>query len=44
MALANITGHLQTGVIGLLLILSVLVPNLVQSAGRLSFRPGSASR
>ena len=27
MALANITGHLQTGVIGLLLILSVLVPN-----------------
>ena len=29
MALANITGHLQTGVIGLLLILSVLVPNLV---------------
>ncbi|MEZ5859565.1 MAG: ABC transporter permease [Geminicoccaceae bacterium] len=44
MALANITGHLQTGVIGLLLILSVLVPNLVQSAGRLSFKPGSASR
>lgn len=44
MALANITGHLQTGVIGLLLILSVLVPNLIQSAGRLSFRPGSASR
>ncbi len=43
MALANITGHLQTGVIGLLLILSVLVPNLVQSA-RLSFRPGSAAR
>ena len=28
MALANITGHLQTGVIGLLLILSVLVPNI----------------
>lgn len=44
MALANITGHLQTGVIGLLLILSVLVPNLIQSAGRLSFRTGSASR
>ena len=27
MALANITGHIQTGVIGLLLILSVLIPN-----------------
>ena len=44
MALANITGHLQTGVIGLLLILSVLVPNLMQDAGRLSFRrPGAVS-
>ncbi len=30
MALANITGHLQTGVIGLLLILSVLIPNIRQ--------------
>ena len=30
MALANITGHLQTGVIGTLLILSVLVPNIRQ--------------
>lgn len=29
MALMNITGHVQTGVIGLLLIGSVLVPNLV---------------
>jgi rhamnose transport system permease protein len=29
MALANITGHVQTGVIGVLLILSVLVPNMV---------------
>jgi rhamnose transport system permease protein len=28
MSLANITGHVQTGVIGVLLILSVLVPNL----------------
>ncbi|HSR32374.1 MAG TPA: ABC transporter permease, partial [Anaerolineae bacterium] len=27
MSLANITGHVQTGVIGVLLILSVLVPN-----------------
>ena len=29
MALTNITGHIQTGVIGILLIASVLVPNLV---------------
>ena len=29
MALTNITGHIQTGVIGVLLIASVLVPNLV---------------
>lgn len=28
MSLANITGHIQTGVIGVLLILSVLIPNL----------------
>ena len=28
MALANITGHVQTGVIGVLLILSVLIPNM----------------
>ncbi len=31
MALANITGHIQTAVIGLLLISSVLIPNLVQN-------------
>jgi rhamnose transport system permease protein len=31
MALANITGHIQTGVIGVILILSVLVPNWVQT-------------
>jgi rhamnose transport system permease protein len=30
MSLANITGHIQTGVIGILLIGSVLVPNLLQ--------------
>lgn len=30
MALMNITGHIQTGVIGLLLIASVLVPNLAR--------------
>jgi rhamnose transport system permease protein len=31
MSLANITGHVQTGVIGMLLILSVLIPNLTQT-------------
>jgi rhamnose transport system permease protein len=31
MSLANITGHIQTGVIGILLILSVLIPNLTQT-------------
>ena len=31
MSLVNITGHIQTGVIGILLILSVLIPNLSQS-------------
>lgn len=31
MSLANITGHIQTGVIGVLLILSVLIPNVTQS-------------
>lgn len=31
MSLANITGHVQTGVIGVLLILSVLIPNLAQN-------------
>ncbi|MFO1033848.1 MAG: ABC transporter permease [Hyphomicrobiales bacterium] len=30
MALVNITGHVQTGVIGVLLIASVLVPNLME--------------
>ena len=32
MSLANITGHVQTGVIGVLLFLSVLIPNLVNQA------------
>ncbi len=32
MALANMSGHMQTGVIGVLLILSVLVPNLAGAA------------
>jgi rhamnose transport system permease protein len=34
MALANITGHIQTGVIGLLLIASVLIPNMKAYLGR----------
>jgi len=33
MALANITGHLQTGVLGGLLILSVMVPTIREAAG-----------
>lgn len=31
MSLVNITGHVQTGVIGVLLIISVLIPNLQQT-------------
>lgn len=42
MALANITGHLQTGVIGLLLILSVLAPNIQQFARTIWRRRRSA--
>lgn len=38
MSLANITGNTQTGVIGALLILSVLVPNLVSRARGLRSR------
>jgi rhamnose transport system permease protein len=34
MDLANITGHIQTGLVGLLLILSVLIPNAKTYAGR----------
>ncbi len=34
MGLANITGNTQTSVIGALLILSVLVPNIAQVLGR----------
>jgi len=43
MALANITGHLQTGVIGSLLILSVLVPNIQQFLRSLWERRGTPS-
>ena len=32
MSLANMSGHMQTGVIGVLLILSVLLPNMAASA------------
>ena len=32
MSLANLSGHFQTGVVGVLLILSVLGPNLVNDA------------
>lgn len=35
MALENITGHIQTGVLGILLILSVMVPIIRQTGGRL---------
>ncbi len=39
MSLANITGNTQTGVIGVLLILSVLVPNLAQALQERLKRP-----
>jgi rhamnose transport system permease protein len=35
MALVNITGHIQTGILGVLLILSVMVPGLRDAARRL---------
>ncbi|MEE9322175.1 MAG: ABC transporter permease [Granulosicoccus sp.] len=40
MALSNFTGHLQTGALGILLILSVMVPNIREAVARLwkSFR------
>ena len=44
MALANITGHIQTGVIGVLLILSVLIPNITQSVQALPQSPPPFSR
>ena len=47
MGLANLSGHVQTGVIGVLLILSVLAPNLTASAraslGRRRARRAAAS-
>jgi rhamnose transport system permease protein len=35
MGLANITGHIQTGVLGILLILSVMVPMIRDRLSRL---------
>ena len=43
MSLANITGNTQTGVIGILLILSVLIPNLLPSLTRNLGRSSRAS-
>ena len=42
MALANITGHVQTGVLGILLILSVMVPTIQEFIHRLVLRFGSS--
>ncbi|GAB4520663.1 MAG: ABC transporter permease [Anaerolineae bacterium] len=44
MNLATLTGHIQTSVIGVLLILSVLVPNLAQDAQQFWRRRNAASR
>jgi len=38
MSLANITGHIQTGVIGVLLILSVLLPNVANKVQEIMTR------
>jgi rhamnose transport system permease protein len=35
MALSNFTGHIQTGTLGVLLLLSVMVPNIREAAARL---------
>ncbi len=42
MALNNVTGHIQTGIIGILLIISVLGPNLVQMIRERSRQGGAA--
>ncbi len=44
MSLANITGHVQTGVIGVLLILSVLIPNLAQNVRTMWNRRTAAAK
>jgi rhamnose transport system permease protein len=46
MSLANYSGNIQTGVVGVLLIASVLLPNLFRDARRwqgFSFRPQDIS-
>jgi rhamnose transport system permease protein len=43
MSLANLTGHIQTGVVGVLLILSVLVPNMVSNVREILNRRRRAS-
>ena len=40
LVIAGITGNTQTGIIGLLLILSVLVPNLAERVRERLRRPG----
>lgn len=42
MALNNVTGHIQTGIIGILLIISVLGPNMVQMTRERSRQGGAA--
>lgn len=44
MSLANLSGHMQTGVIGILLILSVLIPNLASEARTILNRRRSVRR
>jgi rhamnose transport system permease protein len=43
MGLANVTGHIQTGVLGILLILSVMVPMIRDRLARLLQRRGHAA-
>ena len=40
MALSNITGHIQTGVIGIILILSAMIPNIRNVLSRLTSKRG----
>lgn len=44
MALADLTGHIQTGVVGLLLIFSVLLPNIWAQVSRKFFSNGQTGR
>ena len=40
MSLSNVTGHLQTGVIGVILILSAMIPNVRSFLAQAASRPG----